>query len=190
MRQVTVSLGSNIEPERHIRLCLDALQAHFGDLAISRVFESEPVGFVDSRNFYNLVVAFYSNATPGELQAWAKHLEAQHGRRPDTPKYSPRALDIDLLTVGELCGLIDDVTLPRGEITQNAFVLQPLAELMPDACHPQSGIAYATLWQAFTMGSQRLWPVDFRWQGKWISRHTDARLSPVHLSAARLSNAR
>ncbi|XKH59605.1 2-amino-4-hydroxy-6-hydroxymethyldihydropteridine diphosphokinase [Halomonas sediminis] len=185
MRQVTVSLGSNIEPERHIRLCLDALQARFGNLAISGVFESEPVGFLDSRNFYNLVVAFYSNATPGELHAWAKHLEAQHGRRPDTPKYSPRALDIDLLTVGELCGLIDGVTLPRGEITHNAFVLQPLTELMPDARHPQSGIAYATLWKNFSMGSQRLWPVDFRWQGRWLSRYTDAHLNNARLSAAR-----
>ena len=61
MNLVTVSLGSNINPTRHIRCCLDALADTFGPLQISRVFESEPVGFADSRNFYNLVVAFYED---------------------------------------------------------------------------------------------------------------------------------
>ncbi|MGQ7261511.1 2-amino-4-hydroxy-6-hydroxymethyldihydropteridine diphosphokinase [Vreelandella sp. V005] len=170
MKVVTVSLGSNIEPARHIRYCLDALTDTFGALQISRVFESEPVGFIDNRNFYNLVVAFHSDWTPGELQAWSKQLEVAHGRLPDTAKFSPRALDIDLLTVGSLCGTIDDVTLPRSEITHNAFVLQPLAELLPAERHPHCGTSYAALWEAFELGSQRLWAVNFSWRGRWISQ--------------------
>ena len=170
MKLVTVSLGSNIYPTRHIRYCLDALADTFGSLQISRVFESEPVGFTDSRNFYNLVVAFHSDWSPGELQAWSKQLEIEHGRLPDTAKFSPRALDIDLLTVGCLCGTIDDVTLPRSEITHNAFVLQPLAELLPTERHPLCGTSYASLWETFELGSQRLWAVDFSWRGRWISQ--------------------
>ncbi|RUR33720.1 2-amino-4-hydroxy-6-hydroxymethyldihydropteridine diphosphokinase [Vreelandella nanhaiensis] len=170
MSLVTVSLGSNVEPVRHIRLCLDALFDAFGPLHISRVFESEPVGYSDGRNFYNLVVAFESDRSPGELQAWAKALEVIHGRKPDTPKYSPRALDIDLLTVGNLCGVVDDITLPRAEIIDNAFVLQPLAELLPDERHPVCNTSYATLWNNFSLGSQRLWPVDFTWGNAWLSR--------------------
>ncbi|MDR5899775.1 2-amino-4-hydroxy-6-hydroxymethyldihydropteridine diphosphokinase [Halomonas vilamensis] len=181
MQQVTVSLGSNIDPVRHIHLCLDALTARFGTLDISRVFESEPVGFDDNRNFYNLVVAFESDASPGELQAWAKRLEAKHGRRPDTPKFSPRALDIDLLTVGTRCGVVEGVTLPRDEITRNAFVLQPLAELLPHEAHPVCGTSYATLWQHFDPGAQRLWPVDFTWRGRLISQAD----TPLSLAAAR-----
>ncbi|MCO7245565.1 2-amino-4-hydroxy-6-hydroxymethyldihydropteridine diphosphokinase [Halomonas sp. Mc5H-6] len=170
MSLVTVSLGSNIEPARHIRLCLDALADTFGSLAVSRVFESEPVGFSDRRNFFNLVVAFESDWRPGELQAWAKQLEANHGRTPETTKYSPRALDIDLLTVGDTCGIVDGITLPRAEISYNAFVLQPLAELLPTHCHPHCRTPYATLWAAFDLGAQRLWAIDFEWQGRWISR--------------------
>ena len=170
MKLVTVSLGSNIYPTRHIRYCLDALAENFGSLQISRVFESEPVGFTDSRNFYNLVVAFHSDWSPGELQAWSKQLEIEHGRLPDTAKFSPRALDIDLLTVGSLCGTIDDVTLPRSEITHNAFVLQPLAELLPTERHPLCDTSYASLWKTFELGSQRLWAVDFSWRGRWISQ--------------------
>lgn len=68
MSLVTLSLGSNIDPDTHIRLCLDALEATFGRVQISRIFESEPVGFKDSRNFYNLVVAFDSDWSVGELR--------------------------------------------------------------------------------------------------------------------------
>ncbi|SNY98919.1 2-amino-4-hydroxy-6-hydroxymethyldihydropteridine diphosphokinase [Halomonas sp. hl-4] len=170
MSLVTVSLGSNIEPARHIRLCLDALADTFGSLKISRVFESEPVGFKDRRNFFNLVVAFQSDWTPGELQAWAKQLEVEHGRTPDMAKYSARALDIDLLTVGDMCGNVDGIALPRAEISHNAFVLQPLAELLPASCHPHCLTPYATLWAEFSLGSQRLWAIDFEWRGVWISQ--------------------
>ncbi|MBZ5486147.1 2-amino-4-hydroxy-6-hydroxymethyldihydropteridine diphosphokinase [Halomonas aquamarina] len=170
MSLVTVSLGSNVEPVRHIRLCLDALFDTFGALHISRVFESEPVGFSGGHNFYNLVVAFESDRSPSELQAWAKGVEVLYGRKPDTPRYSPRALDIDLLTVGDLCGVVEGIELPRGEITQNAFVLQPLAELLPEERHPACNTSYATLWANFSLGSQRLWPVDFTWGNAWLSR--------------------
>lgn len=170
MRLVTVSLGSNIDPAHHLHRCLDALADTFDQLKISRVFESEPVGFTDSRNFFNLVVAFHSDWSPGELQAWAKQLEIDHGRPPGIAKFSPRALDIDLLTVGDLCGMVDDIALPREEITHNAFVLQPLAELLPTECHPLTGSSYAALWATFEQGNQRLWPVDFSWRGHWISK--------------------
>lgn len=170
MARVVVSIGSNIERERHVTACLDALQAAFAPLRVSRVFESEPVGFEDGRNFYNLVAAFDSDASVGELQAWCKRLEFAHGRRENSPKFSPRTLDVDLLSVGDLTGHIDGVDLPRGEITHHAFVLQPLAELLPDARHPLSGAHYAELWAAFEPGGQRLWPVDFTWRGDVISR--------------------
>lgn len=169
MARVTVSIGSNIERRQHVHVCLDALAAAFGRLAISRVFESEPVGFEDGRNFYNLVVAFDSERPVGELQAWCKQLELDHGRRKDVPKYSPRTLDIDLLTVGDLTGRHDGVELPRDEILHHAFVLKPLAELLPEARHPLTGRTYQNHWQAFDAGSQRLWPVDFMWQGEPVS---------------------
>ncbi|QTF93633.1 2-amino-4-hydroxy-6-hydroxymethyldihydropteridine diphosphokinase [Halomonas sp. BM-2019] len=170
MARVTVSIGSNIERERHVRTCLDALAETFGELSISRVFESEPVGFEDGRNFYNLVAAFHSEWTVGELQAWCKRLEFANGRRKDSPKFSPRTLDIDLLSVGTLTGEYDGVVLPRDEIRHHAFVLQPLAELLPEARHPESGERYAALWAAFDLGGQRLWAVDFTWAGRVISR--------------------
>ncbi|WP_104202661.1 2-amino-4-hydroxy-6-hydroxymethyldihydropteridine diphosphokinase [Billgrantia saliphila] len=163
MAWVSVSIGSNIDREYHVRACLDALAASFGELLVSRVYESEPVGFEDGRNFYNLVAAFESDWSVGELQAWCKRVERAHGRRPGSPKFSPRTLDIDLLTVNDLVGEHDGVMLPRGEILQHAFVLLPLAELLPDSRHPVAGRPYAELWAEFDLGDQRLWPVAFDW---------------------------
>ncbi|WP_111413282.1 2-amino-4-hydroxy-6-hydroxymethyldihydropteridine diphosphokinase [Billgrantia lactosivorans] len=163
MTQVSVSIGSNIDREFHVRRCLDALHDTFAGLAISRVYESEPVGFEDGHNFYNLVAAFDSDWTPGELQAWCKRIERDHGRREGTPKFSPRTLDIDLLTVGDLVGEHDGVLLPRGEILHHAFVLLPLAELLPHTPHPEDGRTYAELWSSFRNDQQRLWPIEFDW---------------------------
>ncbi|MBS9404726.1 2-amino-4-hydroxy-6-hydroxymethyldihydropteridine diphosphokinase [Halomonas sp. TRM85114] len=169
MACVSVSIGSNIEREHHVRACLDALAETFGTLGVSRVFESEPVGFEDGRNFYNLVVAFESRWSVGELQAWCKRLEAANGRVKNGPKYSPRTLDIDILTIGTLTGRHDGVELPRDEILHHAFVLQPLAELLPDDYHPLTGKPYRAHWAAFAAQDQRLWPVDFVWNGRLIS---------------------
>ncbi|WP_280538811.1 2-amino-4-hydroxy-6-hydroxymethyldihydropteridine diphosphokinase [Chromohalobacter sp. 11-W] len=170
MTQVTVSIGSNIDRERHVLACLDALADTFGDVQVSRVFESEPVGFEDGRNFYNLVAAFHSTLTVGELQTWCKQIEADNGRLPGSPKFSPRTLDIDLLTVGDRCGHIEGVDLPRDEILHHAFVLWPLAELLPETPHPEVRHSYAALWAAFTNGDQHLWPVSFTWRGRTLSR--------------------
>ncbi|GAB2791191.1 2-amino-4-hydroxy-6-hydroxymethyldihydropteridine diphosphokinase [Halomonas shantousis] len=171
-RQVVVGIGSNTRRDHHIRICLDALQARFTDLKVSRVFESEPLGYQAGGNFYNLVAVFSSTATVRELRDWSKCLEQRHGRDPNAPRFRPQRLDIDLLTIGDLTGTIEGVTLPREEIIRNAYVLWPLAELLPEDRHPSLGERYADLWAGFDRDSQRLWPVDFVWRGERIS-HAD-----------------
>ncbi|MBV0934481.1 2-amino-4-hydroxy-6-hydroxymethyldihydropteridine diphosphokinase [Marinobacterium weihaiense] len=168
MVSVYLSLGSNTERERYIRAALDALSARFGELLISSVYESEAVGF-SGDNFYNLVVGIETDLGVSELSACLKGIEDDNGRDRSGPRFSGRTLDIDILTYGDLAEPVDGVQLPRDEILHNAFVLRPLAEIAPEACHPVLGTAYAALWQAYDR-SQRLWPIDFDWQGRCISR--------------------
>ncbi|PTB91687.1 2-amino-4-hydroxy-6-hydroxymethyldihydropteridine diphosphokinase, partial [Marinobacter sp. B9-2] len=97
-----------------------------------------------------------------------KQLEAENGRRRDVPKFSARTLDLDILTYGDAVGRIEGVELPRGEILKNAFVLRPLADIAPEAVHPVCGKSYGQLWREYSTG-QKLWPVDFSWQGRQIS---------------------
>ena len=159
MAVIYLSLGSNIEPEKHIGAGLIALEACFGALVVSRVFESEAVGF-EGDNFYNLVVKIESDQSVGAVQQCLHAIEDANGRlRAGQARFSGRTLDIDMLNYGDSVGTIDGVALPRAEILTNAFVLWPLAEIAPDVLHPTLQIPYAELWQAFDKNSQKLWPI-------------------------------
>ncbi|MGB2375111.1 MAG: 2-amino-4-hydroxy-6-hydroxymethyldihydropteridine diphosphokinase [Porticoccaceae bacterium] len=163
MALVYLSLGSNIDRERHIGAALDALGKHFGSLEISTVFESVAVGF-EGDSFYNLVVGIHSGLAVGEIAKVLKHIEDCNGRDRSAPKFGPRSLDIDILTVDNLAGEIDGIKLPRNEVLKNAFVLQPLAELAADMIHPLTNKTMGQHWQEFDKTSQQLWPVKFEWQ--------------------------
>lgn len=170
MARVYISIGSNIEREKHVLSALDALHEWFGDLALSPVYESEAVGFV-GESFLNLVVGVDTGLSVGELSVRFKQLEADNGRRRgiDVPTFSGRTLDLDILTYDDQVGQLDGVELPRGEILKNAFVLKPLADIAPEERHPVCDKTYLQLWQSYDR-NQRLWPIDFTWQGRVISR--------------------
>jgi 2-amino-4-hydroxy-6-hydroxymethyldihydropteridine diphosphokinase len=168
MVRVYISIGSNIERHKHVLSALDALHEWFGDLVLSPVYESEAVGFV-GEPFLNLVVGVDTALTVAELSARFKQLEADNGRRRDVPKFSGRTLDLDILTYDDQVGQVDGVELPRGEILKNAFVLKPLADIAPGDRHPVTGQTYAQLWQSYDR-DQKLWPIDFTWQDRIISR--------------------
>lgn len=167
MTQVFLSLGSNTDRHQHITAALDALSQRFGNLGISPVYESESVGF-DGRPFLNLVVAINSDLAVGELSRVLKQIEDDNGRDRSLPKFGPRTLDIDILTFGDQTGVVEGIELPRAEITENAFVLRPLADLAGEDLLPGSLSCYQVLWQKYDQGSQKLWPVDFSWRGKRI----------------------
>lgn len=168
MPLLTLSLGSNQQADHHIRAALDALQAQFGAMRISSVFESEAVGF-DGSNFLNMVVAISTESTLSSVSAHIKALEDKHGRTRGGARFSPRTLDIDILTYGDCVGDYDGIILPRPEITQNAYVLWPMSQLCGDWCDPHSGLSYATLWRQYDKSRQSLWPIEFDWQGRRIS---------------------
>ncbi len=168
MARVYVSIGSNINRYRHIAASLDALQAECGQLVISRVYQSESVGF-EGDDFLNLVVGFDSDKPVDALSSWLRSVEDNNGRRRDGPKFSSRTLDIDILSYDELVGDIDGVMLPRDEIEHNAFVLRPLTDIAPQRCHPRLGRSYQSMWNDYDKSQQKLWPVRFNWNGREIS---------------------
>lgn len=168
MTRVYLSLGSNIRRHQHIAAGLDALAAAFGELHISSVYESKSVGF-DGSNFFNLVVGIDTSLGVAALSERLKNIEDDNGRCRQGPKFSPRTLDIDILVYGDSVGVEAGISLPRAEITQNAFVLLPLAEIAGEQLHPQLQQSYASLWQSYDKSAQPLWPVDFVWQGRKIS---------------------
>ena len=168
MASVYVSIGTNIRRYYHVTASLDALQAEFGDLDVSQVYESESVGF-DGDHFLNLVARFDTDLSVGELSRWLKALEDDYGRCRDAEKFSARTLDIDILTYDDVCGEADGILLPRDEVPKNAFVLLPLSEIAADVIHPAYNKSYGDMWADYDKDKQKLWTVDFDWQGRKIS---------------------
>jgi len=168
MACVFLGLGSNIERERYMVAGLDAMQRLFGDFRHSSVYDSESVGF-RGQAFLNMVIEIDTPLSVGQLAGQLRQIEIEHGRPENAPRFSARQLDIDVLTYGECDGEVEGVLLPRPEILENAFVLQPLAELAPQERHPHLGATYSELWDQFDKQSQQLRRVDFSWRGRSIS---------------------
>jgi 2-amino-4-hydroxy-6-hydroxymethyldihydropteridine diphosphokinase len=168
MARVFLGVGSNIERERYITVGLDALAGLFDELALSSVYDSAAIGF-EGQPFLNLVAVVNTGLSVAELALRLRHIEVEHGRPVNATRFSPRQLDIDILTYDDTVGIVDGVKLPREEIVENAFVLCPLAELSPDTLHPALKRSFQSLWQAYDQPSQPLTKIDFTWRGRSIS---------------------
>lgn len=162
MARIYISIGSNIEAERHLRLAIDELRKHYGDLQLSSVYESEAVGF-EGDNFLNMVVGLETEEDVHNVVQTLRQIEDRHGRVRSGPRFSARTLDLDLLLYDELVTKDEGFELPRGEITHNAFVLWPLAEIAPKAVHPVEKISIAEMWDKFDKTAQKLWPITLDW---------------------------
>jgi len=145
--QVFLGIGSNTEREKHIRAGLEAIAKSFDWHQRSRIFCSESVGFSGS-DFYNLVVEVGTSRSVTEVLAECKRIEQQNGRVPESAKYSPRTLDIDVLLYDNVIRA-QQPQLPRAEILENAFVLWPLAEIAGDLLHPVLKVSYQQLWKQY-----------------------------------------
>jgi 2-amino-4-hydroxy-6-hydroxymethyldihydropteridine diphosphokinase len=131
-----LGLGSNLgDRVANLQFGLDGLAIRAGQVvAISPVYETQPVGGPAQPDFLNAVVVVETELSPRKLLVVAKALEAEAGREPTDPerRWGPRPLDIDILTVGDLRIDEPDLVVPHPKIHQRAFVLAPLADVAPD----------------------------------------------------------
>jgi 2-amino-4-hydroxy-6-hydroxymethyldihydropteridine diphosphokinase len=97
----------------------------------SSVYETEPVGAVpDQRDFLNAAVSVETDLEPLDLLAACKAIEHDMGRTA-APRHGPRAIDVDVLLVGDRVLSSDQLTLPHPELRSRRFVLVPVLELQP-----------------------------------------------------------
>jgi 2-amino-4-hydroxy-6-hydroxymethyldihydropteridine diphosphokinase len=142
-----LSLGSNLDPERHLRAALAELHARFGALVVSPAYRFAAVGF-EGPDFVNLAAGIDSDLDAYALNDWLHALEDRHGRRRDVPRFSSRTLDVDIVLFDDLVlSGPGNLEIPRRELAE-AFVLRPLADIAPDLREPRSGRTLRELWAA------------------------------------------
>lgn len=145
MHTACLSLGSNVDPERHVAIAFAALRARFGDIRASAAYRTPAVGF-EGADFVNAAAVIDSDLDVLALNDWLHALEDAHGRDRSGPRFGDRTLDIDIVLFDDLvCTGPGHLHIPRGEL-RHAFVLKPLAEIAPDAVEPVSGRSLAALW--------------------------------------------
>lgn len=134
-----VGLGSNLgDRVANLRLGLRAVAAHASDLAVSAVYETEPVHFEAQGPFLNACCVGSTQLTPRQLLSDLQDAERRAGRRRGGPRFGPRELDLDVLLYGDLVLEGDGLTIPHPRIRERAFVLVPLAEIAADWTVPAS----------------------------------------------------
>ncbi|MBX8637932.1 MAG: 2-amino-4-hydroxy-6-hydroxymethyldihydropteridine diphosphokinase, partial [Thermoplasmata archaeon] len=104
MADVYLSLGSNLEPEKNIRLALGELFRNPGVIGLSTVYRTSPIKSVEQPDFYNCVARCETSVGPHELKfTILRQIEARLGRKRVANRYAPRTIDIDLIIYGEEC---------------------------------------------------------------------------------------
>ena len=143
MTRAYVALGSNLgDREETLLAALDALAAEPGVevVAVSRFYDTEPVGYVDQPRFLNGAAALETELPAQELLQRLLAVELRFGRnRQDVPAQGPRTLDLDLLLYGD--AEIDEpgLRVPHPRLHERRFVLEPLADLDPALEVPGNG---------------------------------------------------
>ena len=162
MSQMYLSLGSNLnERYDNLRRAVAKLAEYFAITALSPVYASEPWGDTDQPTFLNMCVAAATSAAPRDVLHLIKGIEAEMGRQPSR-RSGPRLIDIDILFYDKLVLADPELTVPHPLLAERAFVLAPLADIIPDYHHPQTDLTVQEMLDRVdATGVERLFEMPF-----------------------------
>lgn len=121
----------------NLREALRQLSVHGSVTSQSHIYETEAWGNEDQPNFYNMAVAYKTKLTALDLLALVNDIEDKMGRLRNE-KWSPRIIDIDILTYDDQVIDEPNLTIPHKHMSNRNFVLIPLMEVAEEWTHPVS----------------------------------------------------
>jgi len=128
-RRALLSLGSNLGDRRaHLLQAVDTLP---DVVAVSPLYETDPVGGPEQGSFLNIVVQLDTTLTPQELLGLCHRIEA-NAERVREERWGPRTLDLDIIWIDGVEMASDRLTIPHPRWKERRFVLAPLRDLAPD----------------------------------------------------------
>ena len=121
-----LSLGSNINAQANINLALEELEKVLSNTQCSSTHQTTAEGF-EGDDFLNLIFCGTSSLSFESLNQKLKDIENSSGRDRNSPKFSSRTLDIDIVLQ-----LSDDeeILFESDEIAKYRFVSEPLEEIL------------------------------------------------------------
>jgi 2-amino-4-hydroxy-6-hydroxymethyldihydropteridine diphosphokinase len=138
MARAAVAIGGNVGdvPATIEAACAElARHAEVAHLRCSSLYRSAPMGAVAGDTFWNAACVFETSLEPHALLAELQRIENMSGRTREV-RWGPRTLDLDLILYGDEIVDSDTLTVPHPHFWYRRFVLEPLAELIPEFVAP------------------------------------------------------
>jgi len=132
--------------ESNLKFGVDHLSSIGRVVRVSSVYETRPVGKTDQPDFLNAAAEFRSFISPENLLDMIKEIEIAAGRDLSAERWGPRPLDIDILLFGLRIIRTTRLIIPHPSLAERQFVLEPLAQIAPDAIVPGIGKTCGDLW--------------------------------------------
>jgi 2-amino-4-hydroxy-6-hydroxymethyldihydropteridine diphosphokinase len=143
--RVFLGLGRNVgDRGTHLANALRRIDRIVCIEAVSSVYQTEPIGFSDQQDYWNLVASATTDLPALQLMHELLTVEGALGRDRSF-KNAPRTIDIDLLLYDDVIMKSSALELPHPRMHERAFVLRPLLEIAPEAKEPGTGERYADL---------------------------------------------
>lgn len=147
--EVFIGMGSNLGPARgNFERALRSISEFSTVLAVSSLYESDPVGLVGQPKFANAVAKTRTGLSPFGLLDRLKAVEREMGRK-KTARWGPRVIDLDIVFYGDLVMESDSLVIPHPRAHERRFVLEPLLEIEPAARHPGTGASLRDILSGF-----------------------------------------
>ena len=135
-RRAVLALGSNLGDRlAMLQGAVDALSDAGRVVAVSPVYETDPVGGPEQADFLNAVMVVETDLGAHALLAVAHAVEARFARVRDE-RWGPRTLDVDVVAIGDEVVDDDEVVVPHPRAAERAFVLVPWSAVERDAALP------------------------------------------------------
>lgn len=164
-----LGLGSNksfasLDSLHLLAKACDFLEPLLSDFRFSSVYRTKPMYVTDQSDFYNMAVSGQTELSAHELLSKIHEIEAKFGRdRKSEIRNGPRSIDIDIELFGneeihfsDSSDPMKNLEVPHPRLSERAFVLLPLLEVLPPNADIQSRDFEKSLAQIGNQGAEKL----------------------------------